>query len=452
MHMLIKNAYIILLLGFFAATSVSCKKNKDTAAAVIGITADLVKDSAVLASRELYLWYDQIPATFNGRSYEDPEKIMEAIRLYSIEPGFTTPVDKWSFGVKKVEWDNISNGISGDFGLGVFFFNATDLRVKSVEEASSAGKAGIRRGWRIVKINGSTNISSGNTDFVVENVFNSAQTNFTFQKPDSTLTDIILNAAEYNEQPIILDSVYSINSKKIGYLVFNSFLGNTTDITKDFETVFNHFVNENISDIIIDLRYNGGGYVSLQEKLADYIVPSSANGLLMMNQKFNDKNSKYNTSTNFKKAGTLNLPRVIFIVSKGTASASELLINNLKPYMTVKLVGPQPTHGKPVGFFPLSAGDWYVFPVSFRTANKNGEGSYFNGLPLNNQVADGLDKDWGDAKESSLASALEYVTTGSFGVQGDLHPRAANQSSELIRSNSILNKHSFQGTVDDRVR
>ncbi len=449
----IKISYLVIFLIASASISVSCKKNKDTVAPPgVGITSDQLKDSAVLNARDIYLWYDQIPATFNGRNYEDPEKIMEAIRLYSIEPGFATPVDKWSFAVKKAEWDNISSGISGDFGLGVFFFNATDLRVKSVEQESSAGKAGIRRGWRIAKINGSTSISSSNTDFVVENIFNSAQTNFTFQKPDGTSADITLNAATYNEHPVILDSVYSVNSKKIGYLVFNSFLGNTTDITKDLETVFNHFVNENISDVIVDLRYNGGGYVSLQEKLADYLVPSSANGSLMMKQNFNNKNSNYNSSTKFKKAGTLNLPRVVFIVSKGTASASELLINNLKPYMTVKLVGPQPTHGKPVGFFPVPVGDWYIFPVSFRTTNKNGEGSYFNGLPLNSQVADGLDKDWGNVGESSLASALQYLATGSFGVQGDLHPRPANQSSQLIESNSILNKHSFQGTVDDRVR
>ncbi|MEO6456213.1 MAG: S41 family peptidase, partial [Ginsengibacter sp.] len=402
-------------------------------------------------TRDIYLWYDQIPATFNGRGYDDPNKIMEGIRQYSVDPGFIAPVDHWSFAVKQDEWNNISNGVSGDFGLGVFFFNTNDLRVKSVEELSPAGKAGIHRGWRITKINGNANISSTNTDFVVTNVFNSAQTSFTFQKPDGSLADIVLNSADYNEHPVFLDTVYSINSRKIGYLVFNSFLGDTAQINKEFQTIFSNFVSQNISDIIVDLRYNGGGYVSLQQRLADYLVPSSANGSLMMKQQFNDKNSNYNSSINFTKAGALNLPRVIFIVTKGTASASELLINNLKPYMVVKLIGPQPTHGKPVGFFPIPIGDWYIFPVSFRTTNKNNEGSYFNGLPLNSQVADGLDKDWGDISESSLASALLYATTGSFGVQGDLSPRGANQA-ELMESNSILNKYSFQGTIGDKIK
>ncbi|MEO6455888.1 MAG: hypothetical protein ABIN97_17535, partial [Ginsengibacter sp.] len=136
--------FIIVSIGFFSA----CKKNKDVISNPI-ITGDLLKDSAVIASRDIYLWYDQIPAAFNGRSYDDPNKIMEGLRQYSVDPGFTAPVDHWSFAVKQDEWDNISNGVSGDFGLGVFFFNTNDLRVKSVEELSPAGKAGIHRGWRI---------------------------------------------------------------------------------------------------------------------------------------------------------------------------------------------------------------------------------------------------------------------------------------------------------------
>jgi hypothetical protein len=119
--------------------------------------------------------------------------------------------------------------------------------------------------------------------------------------------------------------------------------------------------------------------------------------------------------------------------------------------MTVILVGPQPTNGKPVVFFTFSIGDWYIFPVSFKTTNKNGEGSYYDGLPLNSKAADGLDKDWGDITESSLANALQYLTTGSFGAQGDLQPRPAEQA-QLLESNTILNKHSFQGTVDDRIK
>jgi carboxyl-terminal processing protease len=141
----------------------------------------------------------------------------------------------------------------------------------------------------------------------------------------------------------------------------------------------------------------------------------------------------------------VNLNRVFFIVSNSTASASELLINNLKPYLDVKLVGPSNTYGKPVGFFPIPVGDWYVFPVSFRTTNKNGEGNYFNGLTVDSKVADGLDKDWGDVNEACLASALKYISSGSFrtdGLRTDLQVDA-----QVEADNLKLEGTSFKGAI-----
>lgn len=434
------------LLGFVLLSG--CKKDKSETGTNSAIaTEDKIKDSVLAYSKDIYLWYNQIPSAFNPRSYTDPDKIMTAVRQYSTEPGFTAPVDRWSFAVKQKEWDNISSGISGDFGLSVFFPATDDLRVKLVERDSPAGKAGIRRGWRIIKINGTTNISTSNTDFVVQNVFKSTTSSFTFQKPDATTVDITLNSTTYREHPIILDSIYTINSKTIGYLVFNSFLGDTTEIYNEFNRVFNRFTQANVSDVVIDLRYNGGGYVSVQEKLANYLVPSSANGGLMMKQQYNDKYTQYNSTTAFKKTGSLNLSRVFFIVSSSTASASELLINNVKPYMETLLVGPGKTYGKPVGYFPIPVSDWYIFPVSFRTTNKNGEGAYFGGLPLNTQVADGLSKDWGDVSEASFASTIKFISTGSFRTTGAV---AYVENPEVKRSNAVLDAPAFKGTIEVR--
>jgi C-terminal processing protease CtpA/Prc len=386
-----------------------------------------VKDSALLITRDIYLWNTQVPASFSGRSYSDPEKIMEAIRQYSVEAGFALPVDRFSFAMKQSEWDNMSTGLNlvsttsseeGDFGLSVFFRAEGDLRVRLVEPASAAGLAGIRRSWRITAINGNTNITTGNTNFIVDNIYNAASATVTFLKPNGSTVKITLNRGHYKEKPVYLDSVFNVNGKKIGYLVFNSFLGTTNEIFSDFQRVFNKFSSAGISDLVVDLRYNGGGYVSVQERLANYLVNSSANGSLMMKQVYNAANTSNNETTNFKKLGSINLSRIYFIVSKATASASELLINNLKPYMDVKLVGGT-TYGKPVGFFPIPVGEWYVFPVSFRSTNKNGEGNYFNGMPVNSAVADGLDKDWGDLSESSLASAVRNITSGLFRASGE---------------------------------
>ena len=431
---------------------VSCKKNDiqdnpnpDPQPGTL--TTEMIKDSTLFYSRDIYLWHSQIPASFNAQTYADPDKIMTAIRSYSNEPGFSQPVDRWSFAVKQEEWDNVSSGAAQDFGMNVFFRAEGDLRVRFVEKSSPAGRAGIRRGWQITKINNSINISTTNANAIIDAVYNSSTSNFTFKKPDGSSVDITLNGASYQEQPVFLDSVYTTGTKKVGYLVFNSFLGDTADIYNQFQRVFNRFAAENVNEVAIDLRYNGGGYVSVQEKLANYLVNASGNGQLMMKEQFNDKYTQYNENTLFQKRGSVNLSRVFFIVSGSTASASELLINNLKPYMQVVLVGPGKTYGKPVGFFPVPIGDWYIFPVSFRTTNKNGEGSYFDGLALNNQVADGLDKDWGDINESAFASVLRYVNSGAFRIQST-EEYVPNQ--QVLSGNKILDQPFFKGAIDTK--
>lgn len=442
-----------LLLASFVSVALlqACKKNdagsnpNPSTGDTTSSAANAIKDTTIADARDIYLWYNQIPSTFNAQSYSDPDAIMQAIRQYSVEPGFSAPVDKWSFGMKQTDWNNLSNGVSADFGMNVFFMQEGDLRVKSVERGSPAGVAGIHRGWRITKINGSTNITTSNANFISNAVWNSQAGSFTFQKPDGSTVDLNLTAATYQEHPVYLDTVYTISAKKIGYLSFNSFLGDTTEVYNEFSRVFNKFATAGISDLIVDLRYNGGGYVSVQQKLADYLVPSTAGGQLMMKEQFNDKYTAYDQSDYFQKLGALNLTRIYFIVSKNTASASELLINNLKPFVDVQLVGPSKTYGKPVGFFPIGVGDWYIFPVSFRSTNNQGQGNYFNGLDLNSQVADGLDKDWGDVTETCLASAIKNITTGSY--------RVAATSGENVRIqsvNDVLSAPDFKGAVETR--
>src|SRR5690606_2667681 len=315
---------------------------------------------------------------------------------------------------------------------------------RMVERASPAGVAGIRRGWKIIAINGNTNITTANADAIVEAIYYSPNVGLKLQKPDGTTTDINLAAASYQEHPVALDTVYTVGAKKVGYLVYNSFLGDSSETVSEFQRVFNRFGSQNVGDVIVDLRYNGGGYVAYQRELANYLVKSSANGNLMMKQEYNNKYSNFNSSVNFAKKGSLNLPRIFFIVSNNSASASELLINNLKPYMDVLLIGPSRTYGKPVGYFNIPVGDWYIFPVSSRSTNKNGEGKYFKGFNLNSTVADGLDKDWGDRTESCLASALKYIDTGAFrALATDEQP----SDPRIDAINGKLDK-SFKGLVE----
>lgn len=458
-------SFLLVLLSmslFFSA----CKKNKDVLAVTpppasgggtsTTVSPQVIKDSVLLVSKDIYLWNNQIPGSFNVQSFADPAAIMTAIHPFSIETGFTAPVDRWSFAMKKTEWDLLSAGMSsistttaaGDLGFSVFFKATGDLRVRLVEPNGPAGLAGIRRGWRITAINNNTNITTANADFIVAAVYSSVNSSFTFQKPDGSTVSIDLTAGHYAEKPVYLDTVYNIGNSKIGYLVFNSFLGNTAQISSEFQRVFSNFKSQEVTNVIVDLRYNGGGYVSIAEQLSNYLVKSSASGSLMMTQLYNSQNSKNNTVTNFRKAGAINLNDIYFIVGRGTASASELLINNLKPYMDVKLLGPTATHGKPVGFFPIPVGEWYIFPVSFRTINKNGEGNYFNGIPVNAQIADGLDKDWGDINESCLASAIKNITSGTYSTTNSSFKYEEDAAVKF--GNEKLNAPALKITVDNR--
>jgi len=440
----------------------SCKKSIDDGSTTppppVDSTAnptpeDLVKDTVLLIARDVYLWNTQIPSDFDARSYADPIAEMDAIRQYSIEPGFANPVDRYSFAIKQTDWDNLSNGIEQDFGMSVFFYTATDLRVKYAEQASPAGLAGIERGWQIIKINGNSqiNTSEASVNMIVNAVFYSSNTSFTFKKPDGSTVDISLTAATYQSHPIFADSVYAANGKKVGYLALNSFLGDTTEIYSEFGSIFNNFQSQNVNEVIVDLRYNGGGYVSMAEKLANYLVPTAGNNQVMYKQTFNANYSSYNETTVYHKLGSLNVDKIFFIVSDNTASASELLINSLKPFVSETLVGPSDTtYGKPVGFFPIPAGEWYAFPISFRTVNKDGNGNYFGGFKVDHPTDDGLDKNWGDVDENCLKSILTYIKTGTFGFA---HTGSTNISNGTINTtfntaaNKTLETRTFKGAV-----
>ena len=419
-------------------------------------TSSQVNDVAFQKTQDYYLWNTQLPATLNTSSYTDPIGVMTAIRQYSIEPGFATPVDKWSFAMKKTEWNQYSGGMSsvssstsaaGDFGITVFFRAEGDLRVRLTEPNSPGGILGIKRGWRITKINGSTNITTSNSQYIIDNIYKAVSADVTFTKPDGTSVDLNLQAAHYADKPVYLDTVYNSANGNIGYLVYNSFLGNIDQTAAEYARVFNKFASAGITNLIVDLRYNGGGYVNLQEQLANYLITSQAQGSIMMKQIYNSNHSNENSTVLFNKSGSLQLTKIYFIVSRGTASASELLINNLKPYMDVRLIGNSNTHGKPVGFFPIEDGEWYVFPVSFKTVNKNGEGNYYAGFTPNAIVADGLDKDWGDINENSLASALRNISSGSFRNGGTEN---YSENAAVKSGNDALEKNMLKLTIGSK--
>ncbi|MCA0395840.1 MAG: hypothetical protein LCH51_00415 [Bacteroidetes bacterium] len=423
---------VTLLTGLAACKKESSGGNNSTDSTKLSLL-----DSSALLARDYYLWYNQIPASFSTAAYSDPNEVMDGIRQYSKETGFTDPVDRWSFGILKTEWDQVSSGVAGDIGIGIFFRTVSDLRVTNVEPASAAGQAGVKRAWRITKINGNAQIdtSSATITRIVNAVYGSSPVSLSFTKPDGSTVDLNLTPGSYTEKPIVLDTVYTAGAKKIGYFVLNSFLGDVTTMKAAFANSFQEFTTAGVTDMIVDLRYNGGGYVALQEELGNYLTPATKTGTVMYKETFNDKLRQYNETVNFSKKGSLALNSIVFIMSQNTASASEALINIMRATMTdVKMVGPSNSHGKPVGFFNIPVGDWYVFPVSIRIVNSKNEGNYFNGFTPDKRVADGLDKSWGDLSEDCLATAYNYLNTGNFRTSQRIEENASQENIRAYNS------------------
>ncbi|MBO0939290.1 carboxyl-terminal protease [Fibrella sp. HMF5335] len=377
-----------------------------TPVTTVATTTPDIRDSLYLYMKDMYLWYDKLPATFNTRAFTDPTIEMDTLRTVQ-------PLDRWSFVEKAATFNSyFANGQTGDYGFWIKYDANNDLRVRYVYAQSPAGLAGVKRGWKLTTINGQ-DVKTMTSTAIVDAFYGTAtSTTFGFDKPDGiTVTSMPLTVTNYTLNTVLYSNTYSVNGKTVGYLVFNSFTG--TPSQQELATALNRFESAGVSDLIVDLRYNGGGDVSTQEYLANRLAPVSVGSSPMYSTFHNAKLSGWNKTVNFAKTGSLNLSRVFFITTSGTASASELLINNLKPYLDVKTIGSV-THGKPVGMYGFNVMDYVLAPIAFRTVNAKNVGDYFNGLPVDVSVVDGPSSDWGDPNEACLATALHYITNGSF--------------------------------------
>jgi C-terminal processing protease CtpA/Prc len=430
--------------GLFLVTA--CKKNHDATninpPSNTATVEELVMDSVYLFSKEVYFWNDLIPAynQFNPRQYKGSSELQSASNVMAAIRRLQ-PLDRFSFVTTIEESNGIQTGEDKDFG---FFLKAGSIDkalpydsvywfVTYVYDQSAAGLAGVKRGWIINKINGTQlGYDQSSVDILNNTFFGTAVTaSFEFIKPDGGTSSASLSKTSFQSNSVIYKNVITINNNKIGYLVFNQFFGAPSRV--ELANAFTYFQSQGITDLVVDLRYNPGGSTETQDTLADLIAPLAANNQKMYTYQFNQQLQQGNfpllkkkpgfesvsfagaiNTVNYQKAGNLNLSRVFFIVTGSTASASELLINNLKPYMNVKIIGDT-TYGKPVGFFPIEIASKYaIYPISFRTINSAGNADYYAGFAPDNLTPDGVNKDWGDVTEPSLASALNYINTGSF--------------------------------------
>jgi len=294
---------------------------------------------------------------------------------------------------------------------------------------------------------------------------------------------VSLTTASYNVNPVLKDTILTeTNGNKLGYIVFNSFV---SDAVADpiLDPAFTNFASQGVTDLVVDLRYNGGGYVSTAEHIDNLIVPSANNGSLMYNTYYNSNlvsnmdpllgnqwrsgSPDYNygefdysvagNAVNFSKVGSLSINRVFFIVTGQTASASELTMNNLRPEMNVQFVGDT-TYGKPVGFFNIDINKYEMFTPEFSVQNSANQGGYYAGFAPGGtgypgfHDFDDLTKNFGDPTEGLLADVLSFANTGTYAVTKQalpgLNPRAkAFYLTGPSKNNVLMNKHKFTGMV-----
>ncbi len=487
------------------------KKDVPTTTTTVSGTATATEqflDSIFLYAKQLYLWNTQLPdsASFKPRRFDsgsgtDSAKGYQeifALTRYAVnsttgksyeyldDDGDTTR-NKYSF-IESHDAD-LNGGSSGykssvtllgwgnDLGFtpasGSQYANVIYPRI--VYKGGPADLQNVKRGLIIYKVNGTeidlttqSGINAINNAFADEATqitltiadtytdgkkwTNSSQTTYYPIVSVSKSHDITLTKVRYSSIPILKDSVLTVGSSKIGYLALLNFAD--PDVLSDkLSTAFKAFNSNSITDIVVDLRYNGGGYVETSEQLANLIAPSSLNGKTMFTENYNtlmqsgqatilkqipqennpsksyfdytwkaaDLTSKFSSS-----AGVgLSVKNVCFIVSDGTASASELLINNLKPYMTVKLIGTTltasnklpattTTYGKPVGFFAIPIGKYDVYLSEFESRNSSNTAVPYSGMTCDVTDWDDATHDLGDIKEDGLAQAISYITAGKF--------------------------------------
>ena len=495
-----KHLFLYLFILVCVGAISSCKKDHsgpDTPAPTTASDADSLKYlmynimqvSFVDGGRDTtydlptYYWYKQIPKLDPFSSnYDSADVLLEKMKTYAINPTTNRPYDKYSFLDHGEVEAEIQQGVaSGDLGMQVTYAGDgtaanTSLYVLFTDKNSPAGKAGVTRGWQVTSINGSSVSYDGsngpNVNNVINEVYNDpAAVSFAFKKPDGTAETISLSKAVYDINPVLFDTVYSVGADKVGYFVFNAFSAVDNDngptlTKKELNRVFGKFESAGISSLIVDLRYNGGGSVGTTEYLDSLIAPASVAGKEMYHYLYNDKLTAHEDEIGldnkvlFKGGGSLNLKHVFFIGSSHTASASELTINNLKPYMDVKLVGDT-TYGKPVGFFTFHISDFPnggaekdladLYAINFETRNAAGDGGYFNGMIPNSIASDYVDVPWGDkTNDQNLAEIFSFIATGSYNRVG-IHERLSANKSLSPSIPSTIYPLRFNGMVDYKI-
>lgn len=355
--------------------------------------------------KDLYLWADLAPAV-DYASYAAPADVLTAM-VY-------TPKDRWSYISSATAFTAIfSQGKYIGYGLGVKQGSDGVWRLYIVYPGSPADVAGLRRGYAVTALNGvpvaqvaAQNLWSQQFGADVVGVQMSVgYTDASGAAGNATLTKGVVTVP-----PVYDARVLSSGGKAVGYLSFTMFNDTTAGAVDD---AFARFQRAGIQDLVVDLRYNGGGLLNPAAYIAGRIADHHAAGAVFSRYRHNAAHRWLDRLLRFSAIGpAASGGRVIFITTGSTASASESLINGLKPFMDVALVGSK-THGKPAGMYGCQFCGNVIAAIAFELENAHGEGGYYNGMGVSCAADDGLTFQLGDSAEPSLEAALYYAANGS---------------------------------------
>jgi carboxyl-terminal processing protease len=363
------------------------------------LTSDVLDD--------LYLWYQHIPDVKPWR-YASPEAYLEAVRYRPLDSRFSYITSKAEYTALFSESQYIGFGFSTRT-------TETSITVLQVFPDSPASEAQLGRGDRIVAVDGRTVaslVASGaigsalgpneaGVSVVADVISRSGQTR-----------SVTLRKRAVTIPPVSLTRAFQVDGRVVGYILFRQFVRPSRAA---LDEAFAALGQAGATELVLDLRYNGGGLIDVAVHLGSLIGDAATRGQVFARIQHNDKNRQYDETLRFEALDPpLRLTRLFVITTGASASASEMVINSLEPYLPVVVIGER-TFGKPVGQYGIEICDKVLLPVAFITVNVNGEGNYFDGIAPDCEAPDDVGNDLGAAAEASLAVALQFIRTGACG-------------------------------------
>ena len=375
---------------------------------------------------EWYLFPDLLATNVNPASFTTVQDYLDAL----VAPARAQSKDRFFTYITSIREENelINSGSSAGFGVRLGYdTSANRVFVLEAFENAPAFPAGIDRGTELLSINGtsvSSLMASGGPQAVI-NFLGPSDPGITrtlrFRDAGGVERSATITKTDFALDPI--SDRYGVrtfnnNGTQVGYINLRTFI--VRDAEAQLRAAFQQFRTAGITQIILDLRYNGGGLVSVAEVLGDLMLRDQVGEIYSRTVLRPSKASENTTEIIAAQPQSVQATRLAVIGRGGTASASELVTNSMIPYLgaNMALVGAN-TFGKPVGQFAFdrSACDDRLRAVTFKTVNRNGNGEYFTGLasvvPNTCAADDGFLTPLGDAREDSIAAALTFLRGGS---------------------------------------